>query len=143
MKVYDGAGMVADKGGAVLVPIRIDGLTDTRLSRLRGRIRQRWFPRLTLTVANTPGSQTLIWIIVGCAAGAIVIIALAVWLICKKCCRSTSDLRYMRSQQSTMFSGPSTMPGPGTAPYGLQPMVSSQASFSIQDTDHLDLSHLR
>ena len=50
MKVYEGAGMVADRSGAVLVPIRIDGLTDTRLSRLRGRIRQRWFPPLSLTV---------------------------------------------------------------------------------------------
>ena len=50
MKVYEGAGMVADRSGAVLVPIRIDGLTDTKLSRLRGRIRQRWFPPLKLTV---------------------------------------------------------------------------------------------
>ena len=50
MKVYEGAGMVADKSGALLVPIRIDGLTDTKLSRLRGHIRQRWFPHLSLTV---------------------------------------------------------------------------------------------
>lgn len=50
MKVYEGAGMVADRASAVLVPIRIDGLTDTKLSRLRGRIRQRWAPPLRLTV---------------------------------------------------------------------------------------------
>lgn len=50
MKVYEGAGMVADRSQALLVPIRIDGLTDTKLSRLRGRIRQRWFPPLRLTV---------------------------------------------------------------------------------------------
>ena len=50
MKMYEGAGMVADRSNALLVPIRIDGLTDIKLSRLRGRIRQRWFPPLRLTV---------------------------------------------------------------------------------------------
>ena len=50
MKVYEGAGLVADKAGAVIVPIRIDGLQFTPLSRLAGRMPQRWFPRLSLTV---------------------------------------------------------------------------------------------
>jgi len=50
MKVYEGAGMVADKAGAVIVPVRIDGLQFTLLSRLGGRVRRRWFPRLSLTV---------------------------------------------------------------------------------------------
>ncbi len=50
MKVYEGAGMVADKAGAAIVPIRIDGLQDTRLSRLAGRAPRRWFPPLCFTV---------------------------------------------------------------------------------------------
>ena len=50
MKVYEGAGMVADRAGAVLVPVRIDGLQFTRLSRMAGRAPLRWFPKLSLTV---------------------------------------------------------------------------------------------
>jgi len=50
MKVYDGAGMVADKSGAVVVPVRIDGLQYTRFSRLGARGPHRWFPRLSLTM---------------------------------------------------------------------------------------------
>ena len=50
MKVYEGAGMVADKAGAVIVPIHIDGLQFTPLSRMGGRIRRRWFPPLSLAV---------------------------------------------------------------------------------------------
>jgi acyl-[acyl-carrier-protein]-phospholipid O-acyltransferase/long-chain-fatty-acid--[acyl-carrier-protein] ligase len=50
MKVYEGAGMVADKAGAVIVPVRIDGLQFSRLSRTGDRMPRRWFPRLSLTV---------------------------------------------------------------------------------------------
>ncbi len=50
MKVYEGAGMVADKAGAVVVPVHIDGLQFTRLSRMGSRAPRRWFPRLSLTV---------------------------------------------------------------------------------------------
>ncbi len=50
MKVYEGAGMVADKAAAVIVPVRIDGLQFTRLSRMGGRAPRRWFPRLSMTV---------------------------------------------------------------------------------------------
>lgn len=50
MKVYEGAGMVADKSGAVVVPVRIDGLQYSKLSRMEGRAPSRWFPRLSLTV---------------------------------------------------------------------------------------------
>ncbi len=50
MKMYEGAGLVADRAGAVIVPVRIDGLLATPLSRMGGRVRRQWFPPLSLTV---------------------------------------------------------------------------------------------
>ena len=50
MKVYEGAGLVADKAGALIVPIRIDGLQYSHLSRLAGRVPRRLFPRLSMKV---------------------------------------------------------------------------------------------
>lgn len=50
MKVHEGPGMIADKAGAMLVPVRIDGAQYTPFSRLRGKVRIRWFPRITLTI---------------------------------------------------------------------------------------------
>lgn len=50
MKVYEGAGMVADKADAVLVPVRIDGLQRSYFSRMAGHGPRRLFPRLRMTV---------------------------------------------------------------------------------------------
>ena len=50
MKVYEGPGMIADKAKADIVPIRIDGAQYTTFSRLRGKLRLRWFPKVTMTV---------------------------------------------------------------------------------------------
>ena len=50
MKIYEGPGMIADKSGAKILPIRIDGAQYTPLSRLRGKVRLRWFPQVTLTI---------------------------------------------------------------------------------------------
>jgi acyl-[acyl-carrier-protein]-phospholipid O-acyltransferase/long-chain-fatty-acid--[acyl-carrier-protein] ligase len=50
MKVYDGAGMVADHAQAMVLPIHIDGAQYTPFSRLRGRVRLRWFPRIRMQV---------------------------------------------------------------------------------------------
>jgi acyl-[acyl-carrier-protein]-phospholipid O-acyltransferase/long-chain-fatty-acid--[acyl-carrier-protein] ligase len=50
MKIYDGPGMIADKADAAIIPVRIDGLQFHKTSRMQGRLRLRWFPRLSLTV---------------------------------------------------------------------------------------------
>lgn len=48
MKIYEGPGMVADKAGAVVLPVGIEGAQYSPQSYLRGRVRIRWFPRITL-----------------------------------------------------------------------------------------------
>jgi len=53
MKVYHGPGLVAERSRATVVPIRIDGAQYTPFSRLRGRVRLSWFPKITLNV-QTP-----------------------------------------------------------------------------------------
>lgn len=50
MKIYEGPGMIADKANAKILPIRIDGAQYTPLSRLKGKVRTRWFPKITLTM---------------------------------------------------------------------------------------------
>lgn len=51
MKIYDGAAMVADKTGAMIVPIRIDGLERTPFSYLNpAQIRKNLFPKVKVTI---------------------------------------------------------------------------------------------
>jgi acyl-[acyl-carrier-protein]-phospholipid O-acyltransferase/long-chain-fatty-acid--[acyl-carrier-protein] ligase len=50
MKVFDGPGMVADKADAPIIPVRIDGAQFTPFSRLRGKVRLRSFPKISLTI---------------------------------------------------------------------------------------------
>jgi len=50
MKVYPGPGLVADRAQASILPVRIDGAQYTPFSRLRGRVRLRRFPKITLHI---------------------------------------------------------------------------------------------
>ena len=50
MKVFDGPGMVADKADAPIIPVRIDGAQYSTFSKLRGKVRLKLFPKITLTV---------------------------------------------------------------------------------------------
>src|SRR5215210_4396243 len=51
MKVYDGAGLIADKTDAMVLPVKIEGLERTFFSRLsREQVRRRWWPKVTVTM---------------------------------------------------------------------------------------------
>ncbi len=50
MKIYEGPGMIADKADADMLPVRIDGAQFTPFSRLRGKLRLRWFPQITISI---------------------------------------------------------------------------------------------
>jgi acyl-[acyl-carrier-protein]-phospholipid O-acyltransferase/long-chain-fatty-acid--[acyl-carrier-protein] ligase len=50
MKIYEGPGLIADKADALVLPILIDGAQYSPFSRLRGLVRLRWFPKITLTI---------------------------------------------------------------------------------------------
>ena len=48
MKMYDGAAMIANKTGATILPVHIDGAQYSVFSKLKGKMPQRWRPRITL-----------------------------------------------------------------------------------------------
>lgn len=51
MKVYDGAAMIADKGDAVVVPVRIDGAQRSHFGYLRSdQVKRVWFPKITISI---------------------------------------------------------------------------------------------
>ncbi|ABI60674.1 acyl-[ACP]--phospholipid O-acyltransferase [Nitrosomonas eutropha] len=50
MKIYEGPAMIADKVDAKLLPVSLSGPQYTPFSRLKGKVRIRWFPRITVTV---------------------------------------------------------------------------------------------
>ncbi len=55
MKVYEGPGMIADKANALIIPVRLDGAQYTPFSRLKGKVRLRWFPKITIRVLPPRG----------------------------------------------------------------------------------------
>jgi acyl-[acyl-carrier-protein]-phospholipid O-acyltransferase/long-chain-fatty-acid--[acyl-carrier-protein] ligase len=50
MKVYEGPGAIADMADATILPMRISGAKYTIFSRLQGKLRLRWFPKIALTI---------------------------------------------------------------------------------------------
>ena len=50
MKIYEGPALAADKADAALLPVYIEGAQYSLLSRLRGIVRRRPFPRIRLTL---------------------------------------------------------------------------------------------
>ncbi|MBO9499560.1 MAG: acyl-[ACP]--phospholipid O-acyltransferase [Novosphingobium sp.] len=50
MKVFDGPGMVAEKAGAPIIPVRIAGAQFTPFSHLKGKVRLRTLPKIEITV---------------------------------------------------------------------------------------------
>jgi acyl-[acyl-carrier-protein]-phospholipid O-acyltransferase/long-chain-fatty-acid--[acyl-carrier-protein] ligase len=50
MKVFAGPGMVAEKSGAPIIPVRIDGAQYTGFSHMKGKVRLRRFPKIRLSV---------------------------------------------------------------------------------------------
>jgi acyl-[acyl-carrier-protein]-phospholipid O-acyltransferase/long-chain-fatty-acid--[acyl-carrier-protein] ligase len=48
MKVYDGIGFIAQKTGAALYPLIFTGLEYSKSSRVRDKLKSRWFPRVRL-----------------------------------------------------------------------------------------------
>ena len=51
MKIYAGPAYIADRTGATIVPVRLDGPELTRFTRLKaGQVTRHWFPKITITI---------------------------------------------------------------------------------------------
>ena len=52
MKIYGGIGYLALRAQARIVPIAIQGLEHSKLSYLRGKMKQRWFPPVNIAIGE-------------------------------------------------------------------------------------------
>ncbi|MBO7483939.1 MAG: acyl-[ACP]--phospholipid O-acyltransferase [Alphaproteobacteria bacterium] len=52
MKVYEGAGVVAQKANAKIVPVRINGAQFSKFSYLKNKLKTRAFPKISLTILS-------------------------------------------------------------------------------------------
>jgi acyl-[acyl-carrier-protein]-phospholipid O-acyltransferase/long-chain-fatty-acid--[acyl-carrier-protein] ligase len=50
MKTFEGAGVIAHKAGARILPVNIDGPQFTPFGHMHGKLKLRWFPRLRITI---------------------------------------------------------------------------------------------
>ena len=50
MKIYEGPAMIADKAKAAILPVRLEGPQYTIFSRLKGKLRRRWFPKISIAI---------------------------------------------------------------------------------------------
>lgn len=58
MKIYEGPGAIANLSGAPILPIKIEGAQFSPFSRLKGKLRIRLFPKITITILK-PVEMTL------------------------------------------------------------------------------------
>lgn len=50
MKVYEGVSLIVERTGASILPVHIDGAQYSKLSFLKGKVKQRWFPRIRMRI---------------------------------------------------------------------------------------------
>ena len=50
MKIYEGAGLVAEKANANILPIRINGAQYSKLSLLKNKVRTQYFPKISMNI---------------------------------------------------------------------------------------------
>lgn len=57
MKIYEGPSIIADKTGAPLIPIRLEGFQYTHFSKMGGKVARRLLPQLTMIVCKATKLQ--------------------------------------------------------------------------------------